>query len=229
MKETTFYVGTYTSGESKGIYEYSIKQNGELKQQGLLANTSNPSFLAKSLDGKFLLAVNENNEGTVTSFKINNTGLDKINQSSSGGAHPCHLIINEKGKVLVANYTGGNIGMLEINSSGELSSLLDVQQHEGSGSHERQEKPHAHSVWQKSKNEEVIAVDLGTNELIFSMIDETDNKLKRQQSLKMKEGAGPRHLAFHPKQDWIYVINELDATVSLLKKMSNTYDIVASF
>jgi len=32
----------------------------------------------------------------------------------------------------------------------------------------------------------------------------------------MAPGAGPRHLAFHPDREWIYVINELDCTVTLV-------------
>jgi 6-phosphogluconolactonase (cycloisomerase 2 family) len=32
--------------------------------------------------------------------------------------------------------------------------------------------------------------------------------------LNLREGAGPRHLAFHPTQPWVYVVNELDNTVT---------------
>ena len=32
--------------------------------------------------------------------------------------------------------------------------------------------------------------------------------------MQAREGAGPRHLAFHPTQPWVYVINELDSTVT---------------
>ena len=40
----------------------------------------------------------------------------------------------------------------------------------------------------------------------------------------MAPGAGPRHLAFHPNGRWIYVVNELDCTVTLVKKNdSNAY------
>ena len=29
-----------------------------------------------------------------------------------------------------------------------------------------------------------------------------------------REGAGPRHLAFHPGRPWVYVVNELDSSVT---------------
>ena len=37
----------------------------------------------------------------------------------------------------------------------------------------------------------------------------------------MREGAGPRHLVFHPKKNWIYTVNELDCTVSQILKLND--------
>ena len=68
-----FYVGTYTNGESKGIYTYQIDENGLLTNKGLIAEIVNPSFLAKTPDNKTLVAVSEVDEsgsGFVQSFKI---------------------------------------------------------------------------------------------------------------------------------------------------------------
>ena len=57
-----FYVGTYTDGESQGIYKCVLQADGSLDRIGLVAKTDNPSFLAKSADNKFLVAVNEINK-----------------------------------------------------------------------------------------------------------------------------------------------------------------------
>jgi 6-phosphogluconolactonase len=46
-KENTFYVGTYTDKDSKGIYKYSILKEGKLKSLGLMASLKNRSFLTK--------------------------------------------------------------------------------------------------------------------------------------------------------------------------------------
>lgn len=221
VKSSSFYVGTYTDGESEGIYKYELLENGTIEHIGLMAATENPSFLAKSKDGKYLLAVNEvsdeNQVGYVSSFKIESDTLLPFDQKSSGGAHPCHITTNAGGFVLVANYSGGNMGLLQIQEDGSLSELLDVQQHEGKGSTSRQEGPHAHSSW-FTKEGSVISVDLGTNQLWFSEIDETNNLFipGEPATFTMEEGAGPRHLVFHPEQAWIYVVNELTSSISLL-------------
>jgi len=230
-----FYVGTYTDGESNGIYKYSLQNDGSLKRIGLAAISDNPSFLAKSTDGKYLIAVNEisnkDSVGGVTSFLIQGDSLKLINSSSSGGAHPCFVTVNDAGYVLIANYTGGNIGLLKLNSQGELTGLLDVQQHSGSNSTDRQKGPHAHSVWFTPDNNDIISVDLGTNELWFSRLDTETQKLVplHPNTLAMAPGAGPRHLTFHPNGKYIYVINELDGTITTIEKSINgTYEKVGS-
>ena len=226
-----FFVGTYTKGESQGIYKYELQANGTIKRKGLVAQTENPSFLAISADGKFLVAVNEiekNNTGTAESYRVTEEGLELINRSSSGGAHPCFVTINNEGYVLTANYTGGNVGLLKLNGEGELSPLLDVQQHQGKGITERQQGPHAHSAWFSPSGNQVISVDLGTNQLWFSQLDKTNGELVPSDppTLSMKAGAGPRHLAFHPNGNWIYVVNELDCTVALVEQTAqNGYTI----
>jgi len=219
----SFYVGTYTHKESQGIYKYLLQKDGSLEQIGLVAISDNPSFLTMSADKKYLLAISEiNNDGvgTVESFLITDDSLALISRSSSGGAHPCFIAVNKMGFVLAANYTGGNVGLLRLNQNGELTPLLDVQIHSGSSTHKNQQGPHAHSAWFEPADNTIISVDLGTNDLWFSQLDTTLQKLIPYDppTLAMQPGAGPRHLVFHPSGQWIYVVNELDCTVTLVKK-----------
>ena len=222
IQSMDFYVGTYTDGESQGIYKYKLTVDGKLEKVGLMAKAENPSYLAFDKSKNYLVAVNEVNEdgvGYVSSFELGQDSLVLINKRSSGGAHPCHISVNDEGFVLVANYSGGNMGLLRIDSNGELSKLLDVQQHEGNGSHERQEAAHAHSGW-FIEDGTIISVDLGTNQLWLSEIDLDSLKFRALEpsTIDMEDGAGPRHLSFYPENNWMYVINELTSSVSLVVK-----------
>lgn len=224
-----FYVGTYTDKDSQGIYKYELSEEGQMKQTGLMAVTENPSFLAKSSDGKYLLAVNEisdeNNHGRVESYAISQDSLLLISSQASGGAHPCFVSTNEGGYVLVANYTGGNMALLKIDEQGALNEL-DLEQHEGKGTTSRQQGPHAHSAWFAPMNDHIISVDLGTNELWFSTIEQEKLIPVTPQKLAMERGAGPRHLCFHPNHQWIYVLNELNGTVTQVEVLADgTYQI----
>ncbi|WP_397446420.1 lactonase family protein [Polaribacter sp. R77954] len=231
-KSTTFYVGTYTNGESEGIYQYQINPQGVLSKIGLVAKTNNPSFLARTKDHKTLIAVEETNKngtGFVKSYAIHKDALVFKSTSKSGGGHPCFVTISDN-KVLVANYTGGTIGYLQLDNQNGLTNLLAIQQHTGKGTTTRQQAPHAHSTWFHPCKKEVIAADLGTNELWFSTINKNENSFvfTQQKTLQMAEGAGPRHLTFHPNHQWIYVLNELNNTVSLVKEKNNTYFVDSS-
>lgn len=227
MKENnkySFFVGTYTDGDSRGIYKYLLEDDGGLAPIGLVAESDNPSFLAMSADKKYLLAVNEiNNQGTIRSYQIFDDSLIFINKSKTGGEHPCFVAVNKAGIVLTANYTSGTVGLLGLDLNGVLTTILDVEHHNGRGTTERQKSPHAHSAWFSTIENEVISVDLGTNELWFSKIDYEKFILLPldQQKLKMAPGAGPRHLVFHPNKNWLYVVNELDCTVTMVQRTEN--------
>ncbi|KAA3633330.1 MAG: lactonase family protein [Bacteroidetes bacterium] len=209
-----FFLGTYTDGDSQGIYLYNLSDGGILSEEKLIAKSENPSFLAMDKERKYLLAVNELDSGTVESYKITADSLLLLSQSAAGGAHPCFITTNDQGYVLTANYTGGNTGLLRINSDGQLSPLLDTLQHFGQSITDRQQAPHAHSAWFAPNGSDIIAVDLGTDELWFSTIENDKLQPAATQQLSMEAGAGPRHLTFHPNGQWAYVINELNNSVT---------------
>jgi 6-phosphogluconolactonase len=222
-KGFAFFLGTYTDEGSQGIYSYYLNQDGSMVKKGLAAKSDNPSFLCLSADRRYLVAVNETDYkglGTVESYLINGGSLTLLSTRSSGGAHPCFVTINSQGYILTSNYTGGNLGLLKLDKKGQLSDLLDTEQHYGQGTTQRQQAPHVHSVWFEPGSNNIISADLGTNELWFSKLDTENDKLRHraQVKLKMADGAGPRHLAMHPDKKWIYVVNELDCTVTLVRK-----------
>ncbi len=222
----SFFVGTYTDSGSEGIYSFLLHEDGKLSSSGLASRAEHPSFLAKSADQKYLIAVNEivdsTGTGYVESYAIQGNKLKRINRKPSGGGYPCFITTNSKGYVLTANYEDGTIGMLKLDSEGNISDLLDVQKHLGKGTTSRQEGPHAHSVWFGKTEDEIISLDLGTNELWFSRIDTTANQLipAIPSKLAMAAGAGPRHMTFHPDRKRAYVLNELTSAITILERTS---------
>jgi len=154
----TVYVGTYTDGTSRGIYRLAFDPaTGALTEPVLAVETKNPSFLALHPNGRLLYAVSEISSferaktGAVSAFAIDpKTGnLTLLNQQASEGAGPCHLVVDKAGRnVLVANYGGGTVAVLPIDSDGRLRKASSVRAHEGSGPNRgRQERPHAHGIY----------------------------------------------------------------------------------
>jgi len=225
-QDRLLWVGTYTSGKSEGIYIYGMSATGALHQIGSV-KSSNPSFLVVN-PGRFLYAVNEVSEldgkhtGGVSAFAIGfePTRLTFINQQPTEGADPCHLSFDGKRKhLLVANYTSGNVAVLPILPDGSLGPAVDVEQHEGSGPREQQKGPHAHCIKLDRANRFAFAADLGNDKVMIYRFNPLTGKLEpaTQASATTHPGAGPRHLTFHPNGKFLYVINELDSSLTTFK------------
>ena len=228
-RELTLYVGTYTSGQSEGIYTYRMNvETGELKRIGS-TKAVNPSFLTINAGNgirRYLYAVNEvkdfggKSSGAVSAFSIDSrTGsLNFLNQQASMGADPCHVIVDRTGRfAIVANYTGGSVSVFPIQRDGNLGPASDVAQHHGSSvNKDRQEGPHAHCVILDCSNRHAFASDLGLDKVMIYRFDAKAGKLRpaTEPWVQLEPGAGPRHLTFHPNGKYFYVINELNSTLT---------------
>ena len=225
-KEILVYIGTYTKTEDQGIHWLKMDlDSGQLTPVGKLAGQKNPSFLAIHPNRKFLYAVNEIGDykgqkaGGVSAYAIDpETGaLTFLNQQSSGGGAPCHLVVDATGRnVLVANYTGGSVASLRIaKKNGRLRKATAFIQHEGSSVLKpRQAAPHGHSINVSPGNNFAVAADLGLDKVLVYAFDARKGKLTPAGFAKVAPGAGPRHFAFHPNGKFGYVINEITLTVT---------------
>lgn len=215
------YIGTYTRGESQGIYRCSFDfETGELENLGLSAETPSPSFLKLHPTGAFLYAVNEAGEGSITAFSVDKKSgiLTQLNQQSTHGGAPCHLAIDKNGRyVITANYTGGNLCVLPIKEDGHLGEAVHVEQHNGSSiDTRRQTKPHAHSIDFSADNAFAISCDLGIDKTLVYRFDANSGQItpNRTPFVQLTPGSGPRHFAFHPDQKRAYILNEMNSTIT---------------
>ncbi len=213
------YIGTYTGHGSQGIYVYRFEPaTGELTNLGLAAQTENPSFLAVGPGGTYLYAVNENEVGSVSAFRIDRkTGkLTPLNSVPSGGSSPCALAVNHSGKfVLAANYGSGSVDLFPIKQDGSLAPASAFNRHNGSGlDAQRQAGPHAHSASFSPDDRYAFSADLGVDLIYIYGFDAARGTLATVGYGHVTPGFGPRHLAFHPNGKFVYVIDELAAVVS---------------
>ena len=211
----------------KGIYVSRFAaSDGKLSPPELAAETINPSFVALHPKGQFLYAVGETNTfqdqktGFVAAFSIDRaTGkLKLLNQLSSRGGGPCHLVVDRTGKnLLVANYGTGSVACFPLKPDGSMAESSAFIQHAGSGpNRSRQQGPHAHQVVMSPDNRFAFVPDLGLDSIMIYRFDPAKGTLTPHDPpfAKTAPGSGPRHMAFHPKGRFAYVICEMGNSVT---------------
>ena len=224
------YVGTYTRGDSKGVYSYVLDTAAAtLTPEGLAGEVENPSFVAIHPSGNYLYAVGELNKfrgetsGALTAFQIDAASgkLTKLNDVVAGGTSTCHVNISRNGRFAVlANYGSGSCAAFAIGSDGKLGERTGYHQHSGSSADaSRQTGPHAHSVNFDKQNRHVIVADLGLDQVkVYKFNASTGAMVPNEPAFaKVKPGSGPRHFSFHPSGKYAYVINEMACTVTAFR------------
>ncbi|HET8631087.1 MAG TPA: lactonase family protein [Thermomicrobiales bacterium] len=227
------YVGTYTAaepyarGRAEGIYAYRLDpDSGALTRAFTLPGVVNPSYLAVAPDGRALYAVNEAPEfegqagGGVSAFARDPASgrLTALDRQPSHGTDPCYVSVDHSGRVaLVANYTSGSVAAYPLGADRGLGAATSVHQHAGSGPNpKRQAGPHAHSIQPDPTNRFALAADLGLDRVLVYRLDPARGTLEPDDppAAALPPGSGPRHLAFHPDGRHVYVIGELDSTLT---------------
>ncbi|MNQ63856.1 6-phosphogluconolactonase [compost metagenome] len=230
-------VGSYTQGQSQGIYRLQFdSQSGQLNATPLqVVKSSNPSWLTVSSDQRQLFVVNENGPGQadpvgrVSSFSIEpkTRQLSLINQVQSLGNEPTHSSLSADGQYLfVSNYSvaedpGGSLAVLPVNAEGRLEPVVQLSSHPASRVNpERQMSAHVHSTVSSPDGQYVFSSDLGADKVFVYRYDPKANpqrplKAATPASVSLPAGSGPRHLLFSGDGKHAYLTLEMSAQVAV--------------
>lgn len=223
-----FYVGSSNGQLSHSIFLCELDFETEsIAVVDSFSGAKGGSYLDLSPGGDYLFAINqelwdqESRHSTVTSFTVapGTLALNSINSQSSEGGGICHIHCNKKGNyIFAANYGSGHASALAVNENGEIAPASSVVIGEGSGPVEnRQGGPHAHQVMLDPDQNFLLVPDLGIDKvLIYAFDDETGMLTPNaaQAFFELAPGAGPRHLAFHPDGKSLYIVNEINSTLT---------------
>jgi 6-phosphogluconolactonase len=175
------------------------------------------SFLALHPSKKFLYGVGDDK---VSGFAIDEKSLKlmPVNEQPSGGRGPCFVSLDPAGKnTLIANYSGGTISVVPIQSDGSLAAPTAVITHTGTGPDpKRQDKPHPHSINLDPSGKLALVCDLGLDQIKLYNFDPAAGSLQPANPpfITTPPSGGPRHLDFHPNGKFLYVNNEMGMSVT---------------
>ncbi len=181
-------VGSYTAGQSQGIYRLVFDSGtGQIDASPLqVIKSENPSWLTLSKDRRHLFVVNENGPGQtdpvgrVSSFAIDpkTHALSLISQVQSLGSEPTHSSLSIDGSHLfVSNYSvaedpGGTLAVLPVTADGKLKPVVQMSSHPASRVNpERQASAHVHSTIPSPDGKYVFANDLGADKVFAYRFD----------------------------------------------------------
>jgi 6-phosphogluconolactonase len=218
------YVGARTTrergarGNGLNVYRVDGKTRAWTHIQ-LLGDLVNPSFLAFDRTHNYLYAVH-GDLTDISAFAVNQaTGkLTAINRRSTEGKNPVHLAVDPSNRfVVVANHITSTLALLPRETDGSVGEVVDLVKLEGKIGPHRVEQPFAkpHQTEFDPSGRFIVVPDKGLDRIFTFRIDSDSRKLAQVgRPAEAREGAGPRHIAFHPNGRLAYVINELDSTVT---------------
>lgn len=230
-------IGTYTQdGKREGIYVYQFDVRTGEAMAVSSAEAENPSFLALSADSKYLYAVNENGEGkgAVSAYAYDDSQgiLTFLNRQLTKGDHPCHVVTDSEGNhVIVSNYSGGSISIFPIGPAGSLGGMVQQIHHEGSGPDpQRQQAPHVHSAFFNHDETQLFVQDLGTDKVNIYNYQPEDAAdplaAATPPFLTGTPGGGPRHLTLSADGRFIYLVQEMAATVMVYEQREDMWEAI---
>ena len=230
-------VGSYTAGQSQGIYRLNFDSaTGQIDAKPLqVIKTENPSWLTLSKDQQRLFVVNENGPGQadpvgrVSSYSIDTKSyqLSLINQVQSLGNEPTHSSLSaDASHLFVSNYSvvedpGGTLAVVPVSADGTLRPVVQMSSHPSSRVNpERQMSAHVHSTISSPDGRFVFSSDLGADKVFIYRFDPKANPqlpltAAAPASVQLPPGSGPRHLLFSADGKHAWLTMEMSAQVAV--------------
>jgi 6-phosphogluconolactonase len=212
-KTKTVYVGCGDwSGETGKIQVLSLdleRWTLELRQE--LAAGGVAAFMVRSRDGRTLYVADET-QGFLTSYAIAESGELALKNRVSSAGHPVYVALDRRGTALTTCFFAeARTQVFAIEPDGSLgasSCLVDS----GRESHCTVFDPSGRFLYVPTRGDNWIA------QYRFEPTrDEPGGTLAPLEPAQVPEaeGAGPRHITFHPNGRYAYLVNELALTLSV--------------
>lgn len=217
--DTLVYVGTQSTTLQAMRFDAT---RGALTAIGPVARDLRPTWTLAHPTLPILYAVDDDSarDGTVTAYAVDRaTGaLHLLNQVATGGKGATHLWFDAPSRTLfAANFASATTASIAVNPDGSLGGLVSAIQATGAGPHRRQASAHAHSTAIDPTGHFALAPDLGADRVFIYGFDRATHALTQDHAFATPPGSGPRHLVFGKSGQFVYLVNELSATVMVLR------------
>jgi len=223
-----FASGYNASGE-KALAVYDLnRENGTFNKLSESDAGKDPSYFCISEKKGLIYAANEVMEfngvkgGGVTTLKYNpeNGSTQKVNELMVPKGGPCFITLSpNEDYLLLANYSSSSIAVVKLDSKGipqNVTDTISFPANEGGPSH-------PHMIAFDPAGKKVYLTDLGLDRVVIYDFDTSAGVLRQMPDgvVSFTKGSGPRHFVFNQAGSKMYVICELNSTISVFDVNSN--------
>ena len=223
MRPRFAYVGGFTTekrkARGKGIAVFRIDpDNGVWTRVEDYDTSPNPHFLALDPSQSYLYSAHGDSSETCAYARDPASGrLRLLNRQQTGGDNSSTVVVAANNRFTVlAN--GPGVAVFPIRADGSLGSRCELVIPPGEPGPWRREQhgPHPHQAIFDPSGRFVVVPDKGLDRIHVYRFDQAAGKLAccDPPYLKARYGAIPRHIVFHPRAAYAYVVNEMDSTVN---------------
>jgi 6-phosphogluconolactonase len=197
------------------------------------------SFAIDQQDGSLTRLSSQRSMGAFPAYiAIDRTGSRVVTSNHGSYDTVAQLARTREGVLHLENtYDDATIAMFSPSSAGLLGDACDVavleRGHAAGWEDESgldaifRASPHAHSVNFDPSAQFVLACDKGTDRIYVYRIEAKGCALKQVKVVATPMGTAPRHSAFHPRLPYVFVINELQPSLSSFSFDAKTGDLQA--
>jgi 6-phosphogluconolactonase len=201
----------YVSNAEDGtIGMYTLRADGSLEAGARHDAAKVVMPMAVSPDKRFLIAAVRAKPYEAYTYAIDRKSgaLKLVGKGPLAESYP-YIAIDGSGRFLLgASYGGHQVGVNPIGKDGKVGAPIQVIP----------TARNAHAIRIDSTNRFVFVPHLGTDQMFQFVLDKKSGKLSANTPpvVQLKQGTGPRHFIFSKDNKFVYLLNELTATVTTL-------------
>ena len=217
------FAARYNSTGGKGFAIYDVNLSSGTFNRVIEADAGpDPSYFCFSGKYSMIYAANEVmdfsgvNGGGVTALKYTPESgkVEKIGDLMVPKGGPCYITLSPDGNfLLLASYSSSSIAVVRLDQSGRPEKVTDTISFPANG----ESISHPHMIAFDPAGKKVYLTDLGLDHVLIYDFDSAAGTLKQINNgvVNFAKGAGPRHFTFNREGNKLYVICELNSTISV--------------